>query len=67
MLNIGVVKWFDNLKGYGFIEHFPVDVYVHFSSIQAHGYRALEAGQKVSYQIGRGKKGPMAFNVKKIY
>ncbi len=66
MLNIGIVKWFDAIKGYGFIERFPADVYVHFSAIQDHGYRALESGQKVSYQIVRGKKGPMALNVTKI-
>lgn len=64
MLNIGTVKWFDTFKGYGFIERSSgQDVFVHFSAIQAHGYRCLDPGQRVSYQLARGKHGLMAINV----
>lgn len=64
MLNIGTVKWFDTFKGYGFIEHRPgLDIFVHFSAVQTHGYRSLNSGQRVSYQLARGKHGWMAINV----
>ncbi len=67
MLSIGTVKWFDPHKGYGFIERSTgADVYVHFSAIQARGYRSLEAGQRVSYCLARGKRGLMALNVTPI-
>lgn len=64
---IGTVKWFNSSKGFGFIaqDNGP-DVFVHFSAIQADGYRALEEGQKVEFTIEKGQKGMQAANVKAI-
>jgi cold shock protein len=63
----GTVKWFNGDKGYGFIavEGGP-DVFVHFSAITGGGYRNLEEGQKVEFDITQGQKGPQAENVKVI-
>jgi CspA family cold shock protein len=60
----GTVKWFNGDKGYGFIavEGGP-DVFVHFSAITGTGYRSLEEGQKVEFDITQGQKGPQAENV----
>ncbi|WP_067825933.1 cold-shock protein [Nocardia inohanensis] len=57
----GTVKWFNAEKGYGFIarEDGP-DVFVHYSEIEGNGYRQLEEGQSVSFEITEGKKGPQA-------
>ena len=61
---IGTVKWFSNNKGYGFIEREDgPDVFVHFSAIQADGYRSLEEGQQVEFTIEEGPKGPQAASV----
>jgi len=62
----GTVKWFNNAKGYGFIgpEDGSKDVFVHYSAIQAEGYKALHEGQKVEYEITQGAKGLQAANVK---
>ena len=61
---IGRVKWFHPGKGYGFIDMCGGrDVFVHWSAIQAPGYRSLEEGQKVSFEIVEGPKGPSAANV----
>jgi CspA family cold shock protein len=61
---IGTVKWFSNNKGYGFIEREEgADVFVHFSAIEADGYRSLEEGQRVEFTIEQGPKGPQAANV----
>jgi CspA family cold shock protein len=61
---IGTVKWFSNNKGYGFIEREDgPDVFVHFSAIQADGYRSLEEGQRVEFTIEEGPKGPQAADV----
>jgi CspA family cold shock protein len=61
---IGTVKWFSNNKGYGFIEREDgPDVFVHFSAINADGYRSLEEGQRVEFTIEQGPKGPQAANV----
>jgi CspA family cold shock protein len=61
---IGTVKWFSNNKGYGFIEREDgPDVFVHFSAIQADGYRSLEEGQRVEFTIEEGPKGPQAASV----
>jgi cold shock protein len=61
---VGTVKWFNSGKGYGFIEREGgPDVFVHFSSIQAEGFRSLEQGQKVEFTIEQGQKGPQAANV----
>jgi CspA family cold shock protein len=61
----GTVKWFNGDKGYGFIaaEDGP-DVFVHFSAITGDGYRSLEEGQKVEFDITQGQKGPQAENVR---
>jgi CspA family cold shock protein len=61
----GRVKWFNNSKGYGFIEiEGGKDVFVHFSAIQGSGYRSLEEGQAVEFEVTQGAKGPQASNVK---
>ena len=63
----GVVKWFSNEKGYGFIARDnEEDVFVHFSAIQADGYKSLTEGQKVEFDITEGPKGKQASNVKII-
>ena len=55
----GKVKWFNNEKGFGFIEMEGADdVFVHFSAIQGDGYKALEEGQEVSFDITEGNRGP---------
>ncbi len=60
----GKVKWFNAEKGYGFIENEDGgDVFVHFSSIQKDGFKTLEEGQAVSFEIVQGAKGPQASNV----
>jgi len=60
----GTVKWFDAEKGYGFITGTDgKDVFVHFSQIQVQGYKSLEQGQKVSFEVAQGQKGPQASNV----
>ncbi len=61
---IGTVKWFNGSKGYGFIEREGgKDVFVHFSAIQGTGYRNLDEGQKVEFEVEHGPKGPQAANV----
>jgi CspA family cold shock protein len=61
----GRVKWFNNSKGFGFIEiEGGKDVFVHFSAIQGSGYRSLEEGQTVDFEVTQGTKGPQASNVK---
>jgi CspA family cold shock protein len=60
----GKVKWFNNAKGYGFIERDGgSDVFVHYSAIQGAGFRSLEEGQPVEFEIVDGPKGPQAGNV----
>ena len=63
----GTVKFFNDSKGFGFItqENGP-DVFVHFSAIQADGFKSLQEGQQVEFTIGEGKKGPQAENVKPL-
>src|SRR5438034_10825513 len=65
MRTTGVVKWFKSEKGYGFItpDDGGKDCFVHFSAIQGGGFRKLEEGQKVEFEIGQGQKGPQAENV----
>ncbi|MBC8428403.1 cold-shock protein [bacterium] len=66
-MNTGKVKWFDAKKGYGFISDTATDnakdYFVHFSEIKTDGFRTLEEGQKVSFEIGDGQKGEVAKNV----
>ena len=61
----GTVKWFNAEKGYGFItlEGEKQDVFVHWSAIQMDGYRSLEEGQQVEFEVGEGQKGPQAESV----
>ena len=65
-MNEGKVKWFDSKKGYGFVSNISdnTDYFVHFSEIQTDGFKTLEEGQKVEFEIGEGTKGPVAKNVK---
>jgi len=62
----GTVKWFNNAKGYGFIgrDDGP-DVFVHYSAITTEGYKSLQEGDKVEFEITQGQKGPQAANVTK--
>lgn len=63
----GKVKWFNNEKGFGFIEvEGGDDVFVHFSAIQGEGFKSLEEGQEVSFEIVEGNRGPQASNVVKL-
>lgn len=60
----GTVKWFNADKGFGFITGSDnKDVFVHFSSIQTDGFKSLDEGQKVSYEVEQGDRGPQATNV----
>jgi CspA family cold shock protein len=64
-VNTGKVKWFNSDKGYGFItpDDGSNDLFVHHSEIKTDGYANLNENQKVSYEVGQGKKGPCATNV----
>lgn len=63
-MNKGTVKWFNSEKGYGFIKtEEGKDVFVHFSAIVADGFKSLEEGQSVSFDIEEGNRGPQATNV----
>jgi cold shock protein len=63
----GMVKWFDDRKGYGFIEQEDgPDVFVHHSGISGNGFKSLNEGAKVTFDITQGKKGPTAVNVRVI-
>ncbi|MBZ0181972.1 MAG: cold-shock protein [Melioribacteraceae bacterium] len=64
---VGTVKWFNNAKGFGFIQRESgEDVFVHFSSIVSEGYKSLKEGQKVEFKLGQGEKGPQAQNVQPV-
>ncbi len=64
----GTVKWFNDAKGFGFIsrEEGEKDVFVHFSAIQGDGYRSVQEGDQVEFEVSQGAKGPQASNVRKV-
>ncbi|GAA5179853.1 MULTISPECIES: cold-shock protein [Halomonadaceae] len=64
----GTVKWFNDTKGYGFIspDDGGDDLFAHFSEIQAEGFKTLQDGQKVSFEVTQGKKGLQAANIKAL-
>jgi CspA family cold shock protein len=66
-METGIVKWFNNSKGYGFISREEgEDVFVHYSSIEGNGFKSLDEGDKVTYKVEQGNKGPQAVNVSVI-
>jgi len=67
MAEQGTVKWFNNDKGFGFIERDSgEDVFVHYSAIQGNGYRALDEGQRVEFTVAKGPRGLQAQEVTKV-
>lgn len=63
----GTVKWFNDAKGYGFIEQEDGgDVFVHYTAISGTGFRSLAEGDQVSFEVENGQKGPAAANVEKV-
>jgi cold shock protein len=64
----GTVKWFNGEKGFGFIavDGGGADIFVHYSAIDAGGFRNLDEGQRVEFEIGQGNKGPQATNVRAV-
>lgn len=64
----GIVKWFNNAKGFGFLRTEPDvgDIFVHFSQIQNQGYKTLKEGQQVDFQLVQSDKGPSAHNVRPV-
>ncbi len=63
----GIVKWFDNAKGFGFISREAgSDVFVHHTAILGDGYKSLNEGQQVEFEVTKGPKGDQAVNVKKM-
>ena len=66
-MNKGTVKWFNNQKGYGFIsDEEGNDVFVHFSGLNMEGFKSLDEGQEVEFDVVQGAKGPQATNVTKL-
>jgi CspA family cold shock protein len=67
MSTVGTVKWFNSEKGFGFIEvEGGSDVFVHFSAIAGDGFKSLEEGQRVQFDVATGNRGPQAENVVKV-
>ena len=67
MAERGKVKWFSNSKGYGFIERENgEDVFVHYSALQGEGFKSLDEGQEVEFEVTQGDKGPQAASVVKV-
>lgn len=66
-MHIGIIKWFNNEKGYGFIDgQGKEDIFVHYSAIKQEGYKSLSEGQEVEYELLETEKGLQAINVKEI-
>ena len=66
-MNKGTVKWFNNQKGFGALsDEQGNDVFVHYSGIQSNGFKSLEEGQEVEFEVIEGQKGPQAVNVVKL-
>ncbi len=66
-MQTGTVKWFNSEKGFGFIEvEGGNDVFVHFSAIEGDGYKSLDEGQRVQFNVAQGNRGPQAENVTKL-
>ncbi len=66
-MNKGTVKWFNNQKGYGFISNESgKDIFVHYSGLNMEGFKTLDEGQEVEFDIIEGTKGPQAVNVTKL-
>ncbi|WP_225729836.1 MULTISPECIES: cold-shock protein [unclassified Nocardia] len=64
----GIVKWFNSEKGFGFIaqDGGGPDVFVHYSAVTGNGFRSLDEGQRVEFEIGQGQKGPQAQDVRVV-
>ena len=67
-MSTGTVKWFNDDKGYGFItpDDGGADLFAHYSAIQNEGFKSLKEGQKVEYELGQGRKGPAAENIRPV-
>ena len=66
-MSVGTVKWFNAEKGFGFIsQENGQDVFAHFSEIQADGFKSLDEGQKVEFEVTEGNRGPQASNIVKL-
>jgi cold shock protein len=68
-MTIGTVKWFSNVKGYGFVnteENEELDIFVHFSAIEMGGYKKLTSGQKIEFDIDEGPKGMQAQHIRSV-
>ncbi|RDY24280.1 cold-shock protein [Romboutsia maritimum] len=67
-MNTGIVKWFNNEKGFGFItvDGTGEEIFAHFSAIQSEGFKSLEEGQSVQFEIVEGQKGPQAANIVRL-
>jgi CspA family cold shock protein len=65
----GTVKWFSNIKGYGFVntdEDLNEDIFAHFSAIEMEGYKKLTSGQKIEFEVAEGPKGLQALNIRSV-
>lgn len=65
-MNTGIVKWFNDQKGYGFIapDSGEADLFIHHTNIEGSGFKSLQEGQRVTFTVGKGKKGPEALEVR---